>query len=138
MKRIRIKFASLRCAAAVLLATLAAAPVQAKEGDPVEASYFALKPSFVTNLSGGPRYIRADIQLMTRQAAMLPQIELHAAALRHAILILIAGEDGGRLQDRSGKEQLRTKALAAVQAQLTELTGEALVDDLYFTNYYVK
>jgi flagellar FliL protein len=110
----------------------------ADEAEPVEVAYFALKPSIVTNLTGGPKYIRCDIQLKTDKAPMLPQIELHVAALRHAILILIAGEDGRQLQTPAGKEQLRQKALAAVQAQLTELAGEPLVSDLYFTNYYVK
>ncbi len=127
--------------AAVLLAvTLVASPVTGADDEqpPVEIGYYALTPSIVSNLSGGPKYIRCDVQLMTRNAQTLPQIELHAAALRHAILMLIAGEDGNQLRSREGKEALRTKALESVQGQLKELTGETLVSDLFFTNYYVK
>ncbi|HPQ24552.1 MAG: flagellar basal body-associated FliL family protein [Gammaproteobacteria bacterium] len=127
--------------AAVLLAvTLVAGPVTGADDEqpPVEIGYYALTPSIVSNLSGGPKYIRCDVQLMTQHAQTLPQIELHAAALRHAILMLIAGEDGNQLRSREGKEALRTKALESVQGQLKELTGETLVSDLFFTNYYVK
>ncbi len=127
--------------AAVLLAvTLVASPVTGADDEqpPVEIGYYALTPSIVSNLSGGPKYIRCDVQLMTQHAQTLPQIELHAAALRHALLMLIAGEDGNQLRSREGKEALRTKALESVQGQLKELTGETLVSDLFFTNYYVK
>ncbi|HOP15198.1 MAG TPA: flagellar basal body-associated FliL family protein [Gammaproteobacteria bacterium] len=127
--------------AAVLLAvTLVASPVTGADDEqpPVEIGYYALTPSIVSNLSGGPKYIRCDVQLMTQHAQTLPQIELHAAALRHAILMLIAGEDGNQLRSREGKEALRTRALESVQGQLKELTGETLVSDLFFTNYYVK
>ena len=106
--------------------------------DEIDIGYFALKPSIVSNLSGGPKYIRCDIQLMTEQASRLPTIELHSPAVRHSILMLIAGEDGKRLQTREGKEGLRLAALESVQQQLAELTGEPQVADLYFTAYYVK
>lgn len=104
----------------------------------VDIAYYALKPSIVSNLTGGPKYIRCDIQFMTEFASEIPKIELHSPALRHAILMLIAGQDGKTLQSREGKENLRKAALDAVQNQLKELTGETIVNDLYFTAYYVK
>lgn len=106
--------------------------------EPVEIAYYALKPSIVANLTGGPKYIRCDIQLMTESASQLPNIELHAPALRHHILMLLAGRDGSELQTREGKEALRKTALETVRNQLQGLTGETIVNDLYFTAYYVK
>ena len=88
----------------------------AEEEEPVEIGYYAFKPSIVSNLSGGPKYIRCDIQLMTEQASLIPQIELHAPALRHHILMLIAGQDGKRLKTREGKEGLRQEAFVRVNA----------------------
>lgn len=128
---------------ALILALVCAAftPVMNAADDeqpPIEIGYYALKPSIVSNLSGGPKYIRCDIQLMTQHAVEMPKIELHAPALRHQILMLIAGQDGRQLLSREGKENLRQAALAAVRDQLQEMTGEPLVDDLYFTAYYVK
>ena len=122
--------------------TLVSTPTLAVAADeeqaPPEIGYYALKPSIVSNLTGGPKYIRCDIQLMTEQAADIPKIELHSPALRHAILMLIAGQDGQQLLTRDGKEGLRKAALEASQAQLKELTGQTIVNDLYFTAYYVK
>lgn len=110
----------------------------ASEESEVQIGYYAFKPSFVSNISGGPKYIRCDIQLMTEAASEIPKIELHAPALRHAILMLISAQDGRALLTREGKEALRKSALASVQQQLEELTGASIVKDLYFTAYYVK
>jgi len=103
-----------------------------------EISYVELKPSIISNLTGGPEYIRADIQLMTEYASALEDIKLHMPAIRHSVLMLIAGEDGNKLKSREGKEGLRADSLAAVQKTLTELTGKPLVKDLFFSAYYVK
>jgi len=122
---------------AVIAISAAASAADDKKAPP-DVGYYPLKPSFVTNLSGGPKYIRCDIQLMTEMASEIPRIDLHAPALRHRILMLIAGQDGKQLQTREGKEQLRQAALAAVQGQLKGFTGQPIVSDLYFTAYYVK
>jgi flagellar FliL protein len=112
--------------------------VVADDEPPVNVGYLALEPSLVSNLTGGPKYIRCDVQLMTEQASALPQLQLHTPAVRHTLLMLLAGQDGKALKTADGKEALRGAALKAVQAQLEALTGEAIVDDLYFTAYYVK
>ncbi|MCB1800491.1 MAG: flagellar basal body-associated FliL family protein [Gammaproteobacteria bacterium] len=109
-----------------------------EEKPEIEIGYYALKPSIVSNLTGGPKYIRCDIQLMTESASEIPKIELHAPALRHTMLMLLAGQDGKQLQTREGKEALRKAALAASQEQLKELAGKTIINDLYFTAYYVK
>ena len=132
------KFSS-RAGASLLALTILVATAQAGDDErEKETGYHALKPSIVSNLSGGPKYIRCDVQLMTDYASELEQIKLHSPALRHSILMLIAGEDGKKLQSREGKEQLRKAALESVQTQLEELTGDPLIADLYFTAYYVK
>ena len=112
--------------------------VVADDDPPVEVAYFALKPSLVSNLTGGPKYIRCDVQLMTEQASALPQLALHTPAVRHTLLMLLAGQDGKALKTAGGKETLRGAALKAVQEQLEALTGEPIVADLFFTAYYVK
>ena len=122
----------------VLLAVMALAMptyVAAKETD---IGYYAMEPSFVSNLTGGPKYIRCDIQLMTKTASEIPKIELHEPALRHNILMLLAGKDGKSLKTRSGKESLRKAALDSVRSRLESLTGSPIVDDLYFTAFYIK
>lgn len=127
------QFAIVLCASLVMTSTAAIA-----EDDKPDIGYYPLKPSFVSNLRGGPKYIRCDIQLMTEQATEIPKIKLHTPALRHSILMLLAGQDGKQLKTREGKEELRQAALESVRTQLEELSGDAIVNDLYFTAYYVK
>jgi len=119
------------------LALLSAGAV-AEDEAPMDIGYYALKPSLVSNLTGGPKYIRCDVQLMTRRASELPRLQLHTPAVRHTLLMLLAGQNGENLKTQGGKEALRGAALKAVQDQLEALTGDAIVDDLYFTAYYVK
>jgi flagellar FliL protein len=111
---------------------------QQQDQEPEHITYVDMQPSFVSNLRGGPKYIRCDIQLMTKYASNVPEIEVHMPALRHAILMLLAGADGKKLLMPSGKEALRGKALDAVNKMLEELSGKARVQELYFTAYYVK
>lgn len=125
-------------ASLLLMAFLGGAANAADEEGAPDIAYFALKPSIVANLTGGPKYIRCDIQLMTEDASQMPKIELHAPALRHDVLMLITGRDGRQLKGRDGKEKLRKEALQAIREHLEALTGKALVDDLYFTAYYVQ
>lgn len=122
------------------LAITVAQPVIAADDEEAasETGYFALKPSIVSNLTGGPKYIRCDIQFMTNYASEIPKIQLHSAALRHAILMLLSGQDGNQLKTAEGKEGLRKAALDASREQLKKLTGKPIIDDLYFTAYYVK
>lgn len=108
------------------------------EKEAVKISYVEMKPSIVTNLTGGPKYIRCNIQLMTKYASNVDIIKLHMPALRHTILMLIAGADGKQLLTSEGKEALRKQALEAVRKKLEDLTDQPRVKDLYFTAYYVK
>ena len=106
--------------------------------EPMETHYVKLQHSIVSNLTGGPKYIRCDVQLMTHYASNVPELELHMPAIRHSILMLLAGADGKQLLTPEGKEALRKQALQAVNETLKKQTGDTQVDDLYFTAYYVK
>ncbi len=123
-----------------LWVSLLVSPIMAASDDESDTAiaYYELKPSFVSNLTGGPKYIRCDIQLMTKRADEIAKIALHSPALRHSILMLLAGQDGKQLMSREGKESLRQEALQSVRTRLEQLSGDAIVDDLYFTAYYVK
>jgi flagellar FliL protein len=108
------------------------------EPKPAQTAYVELKPALVTNLNGGPDYIRCDVQLMTRQPERVPDIELHSPALRNEMLLLLADQDGNQLLTAAGKDSLQKKALAALRKTLKQQAGEELIEQLYFTTYYVR
>lgn len=114
----------------------AAAPPPPADG----TQYHALNPALVSNLQteGKPRFLRCEIQLMSRQPGAIEQLNLHTPPLRHALLLLFTEQDAKALQTPAGKDALRTSALDAVRAVLKDKTGQALVDDLYFTSFYVQ
>jgi flagellar FliL protein len=101
-------------------------------------AYHKLSPSFVANVKGNAKYMRADIQLMTKDAENIPDIELHAPALRHELLLLFSDQEGKLLKDPKGKEKLRKLALEAIRKVMKELTGKEAVDDLFFTSYFAQ
>lgn len=103
-----------------------------------DIAYFEVKPSLVSNLNGGPKYLRCDVQLMVEFADKLPQIELHVPAIRNELLMLALEQDGKALLTPDGKESFRKAALEAIRKLLNDLTGKSLVDDLYFSTFYVK
>ncbi len=129
-----------RLVAGVLWTLLAAGPTAAQQaGDaPAEAYYLELAPSIVANLNNGPDYVRCDIQLMTLGPERLADIALHAPALRHEIFMELTGVDGSTLTTPAGKEALRQRLLEAIRAVLARATGAPLVEDLYFTSFFVQ
>ncbi len=121
----------------MLCITLPLAATAAEEGGS-QPAYHELSPSLVLNLPKGAKYIRCDIQLMTLEAELLPDIQLHAPAIRDALLMLISEQDGAKLKTAEGKEELRKTALDAIRERMKELTGKGTVDELFFTAFFVQ
>ena len=111
-----------------------------KEGEQQQKPlrYHKLSPSLISNLSGGARYIRCDIQITTRDEAYLEQIELHSPALRHELLMLISDQKGAGLKTPKGKKKFQKTALKALQGVMTELSGSSMIENLFFTSYFVE
>lgn len=108
-----------------------------EEEEKTPIGYANLSPSLVANLSA-KRYIRCDVQLMTKDEEQLEDINLHAPALRHELLLLLSEQNRSSLKTAKGKAKLQKDALAALRAVLKEETGEELVDGLYFTTFLVQ
>ncbi|HHH38744.1 MAG TPA: flagellar basal body protein FliL [Sedimenticola sp.] len=133
----RIKNLLLLLLHALLLLPLLGAAAE-ESGAGTQPLYYKLAPSLVTNVQGRARYIRCDIQLMTRKQAALEALKLHAPAIRHELLLLLSDQQGEALKDPKGKEELRKTALAAVQGVMQGLTGTRAVDELFFTSFFVQ
>lgn len=126
----------------LLLLLLLPCVVLAQEGDDEEktapAAYYELSPSIIVNVKGRARYMRCDVQLMTRDQAHLQDIVLHAPALRHELLLLFSDQKGDAIKSSKGKEKLRKKALKALQGVMNQFVDANSIDDLFFTTYFVE
>jgi flagellar FliL protein len=103
-----------------------------------DPEYYELKPSLVTNLPSGAKYIRCDVQLMVLGEENKALLAQYAPAIRHEMLLLLVEQDGNALKTPQGKEKLRQQAIASLRALLEQHTGQPLIEDLFFTNYYVR
>lgn len=110
----------------------------ADEAAPPTISYYQIKPSLVANLASGGKYIRTDIQLMTKDPAFEELLELHGPAIRHTLLLLLSEQDGKTIKTPTGKEALRKQALDSVSKVMKELTGKDSISALFFTTFFVQ
>lgn len=108
------------------------------EEEAAQIHYYQVKPSLVANLLSGGRYIRCDIQLMTRDETLLEALALHDAAIRHTMLLLLSDQDGAKIKSPAGKEGLRKQALKQINQLLKEQTGKEAVESLFFTTFFVQ
>ena len=123
------------------LAAEQAAAEAARPKLPAPAQYLALEPPFVVNLNGGldgPQYLQVEIQLMTRDAAALADLQRHAPAIRARLLMLLAQQDAGSIADRAGKERLQAEALAEVRKLISTETGRPGAEALLFTSFVTQ
>jgi flagellar FliL protein len=110
-----------------------------KEQDKAAAvSYYQIKPSLVANLASGGKYLRCDVQLMTKDESLLETLNLHAPAIRHTLLLLLSEQNGKELKTSQGKEALREKALSEINKLLETLAGQGNVETLFFTTFFIQ
>lgn len=122
----------------VLLSVLCSSPLVAEEEAAPTISYYEMKPSLVVNLASGGKYMRTDIQLMTKDDTFKEQLELHGPAIRHALLMLLSEQDGKTIKTPEGKEALRKEAMSKVSTIMKELSGKDSLQGLFFTTFYVQ
>ncbi|MCP4129212.1 MAG: hypothetical protein GY753_19465 [Gammaproteobacteria bacterium] len=108
------------------------------EDEGKKAAYFSLKPSLIANVHGKARYARFDVQLMAKGGENIPDLQLHAPALRHELLLLLGDQKGEDLTNPKGKERFRQAALSAVGQVIKKQTGTNSVKDLFFTSFFVQ
>ena len=65
-------------------------------------------------------------------------VSSHRPYIRNNLVFLLTAQDGDVVNTSLGRENLRKAALDEVRALMTELEGEAFIDDLYFENFVVQ
>jgi len=101
-------------------------------------NYYEIKPSLVANLASGGKYIRTDIQLMTKDESFMEKLALHDPAIRHTLLLLLSEQDGKTIKQPEGKDNLRKQALASVGDLMKDVSGKEGLDALYFTTFFIQ
>ena len=131
-------FSLLLLSAALLVSVNIPAASETKGEEKASPLYYKLSPSLIANVHGKASYVRCNVQLMTRDEEHLEKITHHTPALRHELLLLLGDQDGQKLKAPKGKEKLRKAALKGVRKTMKSITGDPMVEDLYFTSYFVQ
>lgn len=133
-----MRFISLLLLLACTLLYTGFAVAEEEEKEKKKIAYFSLEPSLIANVQGKARYARFDVQLLTDDEANLPDLKLHAPAIRHELLLLTGDQKGEDLRNPKGKEKFRQMALSAVGEVVKKQTGKDSIKDLFFTSFFVQ
>lgn len=104
------------------------------------AVYEPLMPAFVINYEhkGRQRYLQVSMALMGRDSAAMARLKAHMPVLRNRLVLLLAGQDFEVLSTPLGKEALRQRITADVQALAEVEVGAATVEQVLFTNFVLQ
>jgi flagellar FliL protein len=102
--------------------------------------YVGLDPDFVVAFQNPKhaRFIKASLEVMTRDKDVEDAIKLHMPVIRDSVLMLFSMQNEDELASREGKEQFRAEILAEVQKVIEEHTGNPGVEAVYFTNLVMQ
>ena len=110
--------------------------VEPEEEDPI---YLPLDPAFVVNFehNGSIRYLQLSLQAMSYDQAAVDKVAANMPAVRNNLILLFSAQDYESLNTVEGKENLRKAVLDAIN-QVVRLTGDSVVNDVFFTGFVVQ
>lgn len=105
-----------------------------------EVRYIELTPAFVTNF-GGPgrlKYIKTEVSLRVDSQQAYRAVMHHVPTLRHSIIMVLNRQTDDSVDTMAGKEQIRMETLSSLQEVMREEEGEALIEDVLFSSFFVQ
>lgn len=107
-----------------------------------EVRYVPLQPAFVTNYgyteNGRLKYVKTNISVRVSSQEAEMAARYHLPALRNALVLLLSQQDEAAVSTGGGREILRAQALGELNVILEREEGQAMIDDLMFTNFVVQ
>lgn len=120
----------------LLLLALAAGPAAAEDSN----SRYVTLDGLVVNLEdpGSARYLQTTIELEAASQDDADRVRDHMPAVRDRLIHVLGGREPDQVRRSDGREALREEALVELQEMLEELTGEPLIEALYFSNFIIQ
>lgn len=102
--------------------------------------YQPMEPPLIVNFDGNAsvRFMQISLQVASRDALVVEKVKEHAPAIRNGLLMLYSSQDPTVLSTRQGKEALLKQTLDEVNRVLKEQTGNAGVENVYFTSFVMQ
>lgn len=105
------------------------------------ALYTSLHPPLVVNFkdsAGDSHFMQVTMEVMARDQDVINAVREHVAVIRNNLILLYSGVIYDEITTRAGKEKMLADGLAEVQKVMTEQTGEAGVEAVYFTALVIQ
>ena len=116
---------------------------EAAEAEPTAgpALYTSLHPPIVVNFKdevGDSHFMQITMEVMSRDQGVINSVREHTAAIRNGLILLYSDAVYEEVTTNEGKEKMLADGLAKVQEVMTEVSGEAGVEAVYFTNLVIQ
>lgn len=115
----------------------AAAPAAKVVKDPI---YHSVDPAFVVNVQEGPRYryLQIQVDVMTRDPAALTRFEKYLPRIKGELNMLFSSLTSEQAHAIEGRQALQKSTLDTINRVLTEESGAAGIEAVYFSKFVVQ
>ena len=122
----------------LIISSLFAPTVFAKDDANHQMGYFTLAPDLTTNfVTTGKKlgYIQIRVDILVANNSELPNLEYNNPQIRNALVEVLGQQPEQRIKSLSGREEIRKECLTVINEILLAETGKTLAVDLLFTKY---
>ena len=103
-------------------------------------TYITLDPPFTMSFqdSSVAQYLQFTLDVAVQEKHAEEAIKTHGPAIRNGLVMLLSSQKPEELQTREGKEKLRAQIRDEIRGTLKGLTGNATVEDVFFTSFVMQ
>jgi flagellar protein FliL len=118
----------------------AGAPAPAHSEPAGALMYLTLDPPFTMSFqdSSVAQYLQFTLDIAVQDKHAEEAIKKHGPAIRNGLVMLLSSQKPEELQTREGKEKLRAQIRDEIRGILKSLTGNATVEDVFFTSFVMQ
>ncbi|WP_196137331.1 flagellar basal body-associated FliL family protein [Aliikangiella sp. G2MR2-5] len=113
---------------------------EAAEEVKLPAQYVAVPEAITSNIAGKRknRTVQIKMSFMVRGDDAVKSVKDHMPRLKNDVLMLVSQQSADELRTPEGRVALQQKSLETVQASLTTLVGEPLVEKVLFISFVMQ
>ncbi len=102
--------------------------------------YYSIEPAFVVNLleSRAVRFLQIQVDLMTREQGVIPEVEKYLPRIRNDLIMLFAKLDRDSIATEEARLKIQQDALAAVNTVLEQEGGRGGIEAVYFSKFVMQ
>ncbi len=127
----------------IIAALLGFGPAQANEKNLLAAGssdYVSLGEPLVLNLDGGSKlsFLQISADVLVTDSDTKYAVKLHVPAIRHKLIMLLSERKTADIKSPATREEIRQQVTAEVKQLIAELSEDADISEVLFSNILVQ